>query len=217
MKVVDTALVIDDDFLMRGYVVESLQREGVVVMEADSVEDARRMQDYHHFDLVFCDLKQVGSNGLELKSSSLKPVRESLQIIMTSFASVEKAVEVVQAGAYDYLIKPFSPEQVALVVSRARELLKLRAQSAVLQENVQQPTITVGGPVLEPAPATPEPSAASMPEITNLHELERQTILHVMQETDGNRSVMADKLGISVRTLRNKLNQYRDEEALSGT
>ncbi len=207
MNVVDTALVIDDDFLMRGYVVDSLQREGIIAMEACSIEEARRMLDYHHFDLVFSDRKLVGSDVSTLKNKSLKPERESLHVIMTSFAAVEQAVETVNNGAYDYLIKPFSPEQVSLVVSRARELLALRTQTGTLEMQAGQ------------ARAAGDDSTTTGPEFeieitTNLRELERKAILHVMEETGGNRKIMASKLGVSVRTLQNKLNQYRQEDRI---
>lgn len=204
---VEKALVVDDDFLMRGYTVESLQKEEIAVVEACNVEEAGRRLACQRFDFIFADLRI-----LETGERVLNQNPDALRIVLTSFSNVDRAIHFVKGGAYDYLVKPFSPEQVSLVVSRARELIKLRSRLGRLELQLRQAEDCV--------PQTAEAvsaSAAFQPEesaTTNLQDLERQTIIRVLHETGGSRSVMAEKLGISVRTLRNKLTQYKQKALL---
>lgn len=216
MKVVDTALVIDSDFLMRGYVTESLQRAGIAALVADSADDAKRKLAYQQFDLIFCDIRLFNPRMLRQKRADGRPSGEALCIAMTPFSKVEQAVSMKEKGIYDILIKPFSAEQVAFAVDRARETLELRGKVELLEGELSQPTITSGSPAAAASPMEPEIDYIAL-ETTNLQELERRVILKVLEQTGGNRKTMALQLGISVRTLRNKLNQYRAEEALSIT
>jgi len=204
---VGKALVVDEDFLMRGHVVESLQKEGISVMEAGSREEARRLLNYRRFDLVFSDLDIYDACGLREFGRGQKRDASAIHIVMTSFSTVERAIKAVRNGAYDYLMKPFSLEQVSIIVLRVRELLKLRAKIGVLEEQVGQAGVE-GDDLKMAEPATPSPTH---PTTANLQDLERQTIIRVLHETGGSRAVMAEKLGISVRTLRNKLTQYKQE------
>ena len=203
------ALVADNDFLMRGFVVESLRKEGFAVVEARSSDEARRLLGSQCFELVFSDLNMYAACGLGRASRCQQYNAGANHIVLTSFGTVERAIEIVKQGAYDYLIKPFSLEQVSIIVLRVRELLELRTQIDVLEEQVEQASFAGGGCATETAA-----TSLSHPAITNLQDLERQTIIRVLHETDGRRGVMAKKLGISVRTLQNKLNQYRQEMQL---
>ncbi len=204
MDMMETALVVDDDFLMRGYTVESLQKEGIFVIEASTGEEARRLQASQRFDLVFADLEIFEAAG---KGFKLEP--DAIHIVMTSFRTVEKAIQSVGNGAYDYLVKPFSAEQVSVIVSRTRELLKLRAQIEMLEKKMDHPSVAAAG-----LPTVVPELPAAQSSTTNLQDLERQTIIRVLHETRGSRSVMAEMLGISVRTLRNKLTRYKQEASL---
>lgn len=197
MDRMETALVVDDDFLMRGYAVESLQKEGVRVIEASTAEDVRHLQASQRFDLVFADLEFFYTG----KGIKFDP--DAIHIVMTSFRSVDRAIQLVGNGVYDYLVKPFSAEQVSVIVSRTRELFELRSQIEQLEKMGMSNKATV-----EPERPPQQPST------TNLQDLERQTIIRVLNETSGSRSVMAKMLGISVRTLRNKLTQYKEESSL---
>ncbi|MDF7808035.1 helix-turn-helix domain-containing protein [Pontiellaceae bacterium B12219] len=199
----ETALVVDDDFLMRGYAVDRLKQEGVFAIEASSGKELSRLQASQKFDLVFADLDIFqAADGLFHRET------DTVYVVMTSFRNVDKAIKLVSSGGvYDYLLKPFSPEQVSVIISRTRELLRLRTQVELLQKKVV------------PADRGPQTVAASeisteSEAITNLQDLERQTIMRVLHETRGSRSVMAERLGISVRTLRNKLTQYKQEASL---
>ena len=134
--VVETALVVDDDFLMRDFVVETLRRERVAVTEASNGLEACELLKKNEYDLAFIDLKMPGMNGMELLRHMCKEGLRTLPIMVTAFGTVEKAVEAVKAGAYDFLMKPFSPEQVTIIVNRARELMQLRSHNHYLRQEL---------------------------------------------------------------------------------
>jgi two-component system, NtrC family, response regulator AtoC len=136
MSMVETALVVDDDFLMRDFVIESLQRENIQVTEADDGRKAYDLMRQHAYDLAFIDLKMPGMNGMELLRHMQADGIRTIPIIMTAFGTVEKAVEAVRMGAYDFLMKPFSPEQVSLIVSRAQELVQLKTQNRYMRQEL---------------------------------------------------------------------------------
>lgn len=194
----EKALVVDGDFLMRGFAADSLGREGVQVEEASTACEALRLQAAEPYDFIFADLEILGTDGRGLRRDPA-----ALVVVTTSFRTMEKAIQMVKQGkTYDYLVKPFSADQVAVILERAREVLKLRAHIRMLE-----------GQPADRGPEAPVAEAGAVPAITNLQELERQTILRVMDETGGSRNRMAEMLGISVRTLRNKLSRYRQEAA----
>jgi two-component system response regulator AtoC len=133
---IETALVADDDALMREFVVETLRRKKIAITAAENGLEAKRLLEEHEFDLAFVDLKMPGMDGMQL----LKHIKENgygcLPIIITAFGTVEKAVEAMRFGAYDFLMKPFSPEQVEIIINRAREWVTLKAQNTYLKEEL---------------------------------------------------------------------------------
>jgi two-component system response regulator AtoC len=133
---IETALVVDDDVLMREFVVETLLREGIQVTQAGNGLEGRKLLEEKAFDIAFLDLKMPGLDGLQLLKHMKTAGVETLPVIITAFGTVEKAVEAMRAGAYDFLMKPFSPEQVEIILKRAREWVALQAQNTYLQEEL---------------------------------------------------------------------------------
>lgn len=199
MSELKTALIIDDDFLMQGVVTESLQQGNIAVFHAGTPDEALRALDSSEFDLIFSNPDMIKAIPRFSHTG-----REPVHIVMTSFAKVDKAIDWVKnRGAYDYLIKPFSSDQVGIVVEKTRALILLKAELKSLKGQDPHPVVQAEAPRI-----TTITEASNF----NLEELEKQTIIRVMQETGGSRSMMAEKLGISIRTLRNKLNKYREAE-----
>lgn len=203
----ENALVIDDDFLMRGFAVDSLKKQGLFVVEASTAAEANQLMEYRHFDFVFVDLKIMESVRSKVMSS-----QNTLMVVVTSFNTVDRAIIAVHDGAYDYIVKPFSSEQVDLVISRARQLIELKSQIAELENQMKAATFMIENSEVPTMTASFQTNETIT---NNLQELERETILRVMDETNGRRAIMADILGISVRTLRNKLTQYKQENLIS--
>ncbi|OVE76298.1 hypothetical protein BVX97_01490 [bacterium E08(2017)] len=132
----ETALVVDDDVLMREFIVETLRRDGIAVTQMGNGIEAKKVLESRDFDLAFVDLKMPGMDGMQLLRHMKEENIQTLVVMVTAFGTVEQAVEAMKLGAYDFLMKPFSPEQVELVIKRARELVRLHAENEYLQEEL---------------------------------------------------------------------------------
>ena len=133
---IETALVVDDDILMREFIVETLRRNGIHITQASNGSEAKKLLEERDFDLAFVDLKMPGLDGMQLLRFMKESGIATLTVMVTAFGTVEQAVEAMKIGAYDFLMKPFSPEQVELIIKRARELVNLQARNAYLEEEL---------------------------------------------------------------------------------
>ncbi len=133
---IETALVVDDDALMREFIVETLRRNKIAVTEATNGLEAKELLEQNEYDLAFLDVKMPGMDGMQLLKAIKTLNIGTLPVIITAFGTVERAVEAMRCGAYDFLMKPFSPEQVEIIINRAKELVELQAQNAYLKEEL---------------------------------------------------------------------------------
>jgi len=133
---IETVLVVDDDTLMREFVVETLSREKIEVVQASNGAQARHLMSQRDYDMAFVDIKMPGLSGMDLLRWQRKEGIATLTVMVTAFGTVEQAVEAMKLGAADFLMKPFSPEQVELVLNRAREWVRLNAQNQYLREEL---------------------------------------------------------------------------------
>ncbi|GEJ58670.1 sigma-54-dependent transcriptional regulator [Anaeromyxobacter diazotrophicus] len=125
-------MVIDDLDSARQMVKRALSRS-YDVYDFASVAEALPAVDRAEFDCVITDLRMPEIDGLE----GLRRFRQKLPdlpvVIVTAFATVETAVEAMKAGAFDYLTKPFEPEELELIVARAVEHTRLKRENAQLK------------------------------------------------------------------------------------
>jgi two-component system response regulator AtoC len=127
-------LVVDDEPLMRGFVAETLRRLGKeVVLAADGREALQRLEG-ESFDLIFTDLMMPYLNGLEVLKAAKGRSPEVLVILATAFGTIETAVEAMRLGAFNFLIKPFSPEALEAALEKAELHLKLVKENTFLRE-----------------------------------------------------------------------------------
>lgn len=133
---IETALVVDDDILMREFVVETLRRQGIQVFQAENGHEALKMMENDEYDIAFMDLKMPGMDGMELLGNMKELGVPTLPVVVTAFGTVEQAVDAMKMGAMDFLMKPFSPEQVELILKRARELVSLKVENEYLKEEL---------------------------------------------------------------------------------
>lgn len=138
-------LIIDDERDLRDGCERVLVRYGCRVSKAaDGAAGLAAMQD-DPAEIVLLDLKMPGMDGLEV----LRRLREShpqvLVIVITGYATVETAIEAMKLGAYDFLPKPFQPDQLRLTVGRAVERLTLSRQAERLERERQQTLADLAG------------------------------------------------------------------------
>ncbi|MBP1626211.1 MAG: two component, sigma54 specific, transcriptional regulator, Fis family [Holophagaceae bacterium] len=122
-------LVVDDDPGMRDGMALSLKRAGFVCEQARSGEDALRMTRPGAFDAVITDLRMTGMDGLQL-TARLKALDPGIPVLLvTAFGSLDTAREAMRLGAFDYLSKPFSPDELVQAVKKAiRSEERLKAE-----------------------------------------------------------------------------------------
>lgn len=133
-----TILVIDDESLMRDYVQEALIRAGhdvtVAPNGAEGIEQLAKMT----YDVVVTDLKMQPVGGIEV----LRAVREQSPatacIIMTAYGTVETAVTALKEGAFDYIMKPFTPDELELAVARAIERERIKLENRYLRDELNR-------------------------------------------------------------------------------
>jgi DNA-binding NtrC family response regulator len=111
-------LIVDDELIVRDSLSKWFHEEGYDVTVAESAQDALQKMAQTHFDLALVDIKMPGTDGVELQRRIHEIDPELLVIMMTGYASVETAVAALKNGAYDYVSKPFDPEDVLVRIMR---------------------------------------------------------------------------------------------------
>jgi DNA-binding NtrC family response regulator len=89
------------------------------------------------FDVIITDLRMPGADGFEVLRAAKARAPDTEVVMMTAYASVQDAVTAMKQGAYDYLQKPFDPDDASLVVARALERKRLRAQAQTLRRELE--------------------------------------------------------------------------------
>ncbi len=119
-------LVVDDELLTLNNLKKILEKEDYEVHQADCGEKALEIIERDKPHLVLLDLMLPGISGIEVLKRIKKMERETIVIMMTAYEILEKAVEAMKLGAYDYLLKPFKINDLKNIVRRALETLSLR-------------------------------------------------------------------------------------------
>ncbi len=90
------------------------------------------------FDIIVTDIRMPGADGFEVLKAVKQVSPDTEVIMMTGYASVQKAVEAMREGAYDYIQKPFEPDDVSLILARALERKRLREQATNLRRQIDE-------------------------------------------------------------------------------
>jgi NtrC-family two-component system response regulator AlgB len=130
-------LLIDDEATLRRTLRITLESMKHAVAETSSGEQALQLLREHRFDLAFLDLRLGRETGLDVLPSLLQAAPDLAVVVVTAFASVGSAVEAMRRGAFDYLPKPFTPDQLRVVLERWRLVGRLRQRVADLEEEVR--------------------------------------------------------------------------------
>jgi len=133
-----SVLVVDDDGAMRDMLVSLLEDEGFQAAAADSASAAVDKVREQDFDAVISDIKMPGKDGIELVGE-IRDIRSEIPVIlMTAFGSIDSAVAAMQAGAFDYITKPFKRDQVLVSLTRAFQLRALEVENRRLRRAVDK-------------------------------------------------------------------------------
>lgn len=131
-------LVVDDEPDMLEVCEDTLRSmDADVEVESKSAVAARRLE-RETWDLALLDLKMPAPDGIELLRIARRVSPDTVVCILTAFPTIETAVEALKLGAYDYITKPFSPDQLRAVAERALERKFLKEQNLFLSRHVEQ-------------------------------------------------------------------------------
>ncbi len=130
-------LVIDDDLRMRQLIAEILSGEGYKAVAVGDSREALIMLKERGYGLVITDLKMPHVDGFDILDFAKKADPEAIVIMITAHGTVESAIAAIRKGAYDYIQKPFNPDQLLLLIARALEHLKLLNENKILSEEVK--------------------------------------------------------------------------------
>jgi DNA-binding NtrC family response regulator len=138
MKNAIRILIVDDETIVRESLGSWFREEGFTVDIAQSGKEALEKLTAGTWDIFLLDIKMPGMDGLELQRKIKEINAEATIIIMTAYASVETAVEAMKQGAYDYITKPFDPENLQLMVRNAVERKQLVSENVQLKQNIDE-------------------------------------------------------------------------------
>jgi len=133
---IERILVVDDDLLMQKFAAEVLRRLGKEVTLASNGQEAiQRLRQEEPFDLILTDRKMPRQDGFAVLKAAKELHPSSFIILMTAFGTIESAVEAMQLGACNYLIKPFSPEALEALVAQCESQSKVLKENSYLRES----------------------------------------------------------------------------------
>lgn len=131
-------LVIDDEVSIRDGCRQALEKSGYSVLEAENGAEGIKVARTAKPDIALIDLKMPGISGMEIIEVLSHDIPDTVLVMITGYATIVSAVEAIQKGTYDYLPKPFSPDQLRAVVRRAIEHRNLKVETKRLREEKER-------------------------------------------------------------------------------
>jgi len=130
-------LIVDDEKLMRISLESQLKKEGYNVKSVDNAADGLKMVKSDEYDVVVTDLRLSGMSGMDFLKEIKKYNQEIIVVIMTAYGTLESAVSAIKEGAYDYIAKPFSTDELIIKLQRALYYKNTAAEVNRLRSEIQ--------------------------------------------------------------------------------
>ena len=129
-------LIVDDEESVRDSLYSWFIDDGYIVECAESAKNALSILEGKDFDIILADIKMPGMDGLEMHKRIKALNKEPIFIFMTAFASVETAIQALKNGAFDYVTKPFDPDDLSHLVRNASMQVALKAENESLKNQL---------------------------------------------------------------------------------
>lgn len=129
-------LIVDDEESVRDSLYNWFVEDGFRVECAENARRALTMLESDQFDIILADIKMPGMDGLEMLRRIKAIGSESIVIVMTAFATVDTAVKALKDGAYDYVTKPFDPDDLTHLIRNATKQISLAEENETLKQKV---------------------------------------------------------------------------------
>jgi len=133
-------MVVDDEEIVRESFFHWFQKYGYMVETASSGFEALEKLENYPFQVMFVDIKMPGMDGIELLEKVKQEYPDTIVIIITAYGSIESAVKAMRIGASDYLLKPFKPDQLSLVMERIAQQERLVSEYNYLKGRLEKIT-----------------------------------------------------------------------------
>ncbi|OGQ64439.1 MAG: Fis family transcriptional regulator, partial [Deltaproteobacteria bacterium RIFCSPLOWO2_02_FULL_55_12] len=131
-------LLVEDEEYIRENLSEILEMNGYSVATAPNGEAGCELARKNEYDLVLTDLKLPGMSGIDVVRSIKSISPDTACIILTGYASVETAVEAMRVGAFTYLKKPFSKDELLITIEKAQEVHTLKEENSKLKDEIKK-------------------------------------------------------------------------------
>ena len=129
-------LVVDDEKLMRMSIDDKLVKEGYAVTSLSNASEGIKLLQSTNFDAVITDLRLPKIDGIDFLREIKKSSPDTVVIIMTAYGSIENAVVAMKEGAYDYVTKPFSLEELIIRLKKALKHKDVVEENILLKQSV---------------------------------------------------------------------------------
>lgn len=140
-----------------------LDRDGFVVDAAGSGDEALALLEDHVYDLVVTDLKMGGPDGLDVLARVKAVSPGTTVVMMTGYASLDTALEAIRGGAYDYLTKPFTLDEIEVLLANVTDRIRGRRERTLLERELEDAYRLITSLQRRLAAPGPAPGAASGP------------------------------------------------------
>ena len=111
-------LIVDDELIMRESLAGWLQRDGHTIDTAPSGEEALEKLKGARFDIMLVDIKMEGMSGLDVLQHVKENDPDVAIVMITAYGSIPTAIEAMKNGAYDYMLKPFDPNELGVLIDK---------------------------------------------------------------------------------------------------
>ena len=141
----ENILVADDDSLIRKVLKDRLESLGYRVLLAVNGKEVLDLVEHQDPELALLDIEMPEINGLDLLKTIRKRGRDFPIVMITAYGSIDRAVQAMKEGAYDFITKPFKPDHITLVVQKALERQRLTRKVEILSEETDKRYFLVAG------------------------------------------------------------------------
>ncbi len=129
-------LIVDDEESVRDSLYNWFIEDGYRVNCAENAKETLRLLEANKFDIILSDIKMPGMDGMELLRRIKTLCPDSIVIMMTAFATVDTAVQALKEGAFDYVTKPFDPDDLSHLIRNASRQISLEKENVQLKEKI---------------------------------------------------------------------------------
>lgn len=133
---IEKILIVDDEPLVRNFLAEALQRKNFDIQTAENGKKALHYIKDTVYDLVVTDMKMPDMTGIDVLKAVKEKNPDTIVIVITAYGSIENAVDAMRLGAFNYLIKPFSPDIIEAVIEKAKDHVALVQENQYLRQQV---------------------------------------------------------------------------------